>query len=414
MILEDDIYFHKDFMNLLEKNHTNIIQNNVVYIGLNQKHFTKTQINSISDKGYFHLSTNYFTYGTFAVILDQKSIKLLYDYLIINNFRDDIDIAMNKIFVSKLKNIVLFPPLCLVEVRDSDNMDIRDLDTFLKERYLYKQKHNYLHIKEYQKFVHNNKLNRQISHYDNMFVFIIPSYNNEEWFERNLKSILFQNYTKWRIIYINDMSSDNTMQKVKSFIKTYHLESRIHLIENIERTFQGYARYQAYQLCNDNEICVMLDGDDWLYDEYVLEHLNNLYMKGIQVTYGQFLYWDDILLNKGGTETFPLTVLKEKGYRKYKWISQHLRTMRAKLIKPMDVSLLKDQEGKWIRVCTDLIEMFYVLERCNGRHCNANKILMVYNQKNSKRYSFSYYNSAENEYKKRIENYVRNLYIYRK
>ena len=45
----------------------------------------------------------------------------------------------------------------------------------------------------------------------NKFVIITPSYNNEEWVEPNLASMLNQTYTNWRTIYINDCSTDNTL-----------------------------------------------------------------------------------------------------------------------------------------------------------------------------------------------------------
>ena len=32
---------------------------------------------------------------------------------------------------------------------------------------------------------------------------------------------------------------------------------------------QAYSRYIAFKLCDDDEICCLLDGDDWLYDENV-------------------------------------------------------------------------------------------------------------------------------------------------
>jgi glycosyltransferase involved in cell wall biosynthesis len=49
----------------------------------------------------------------------------------------------------------------------------------------------------------------------NKFVFIIPSYNNSDWYEYNIKSIAKQHYDNWRAIYIDDASTDGTLKLLK-------------------------------------------------------------------------------------------------------------------------------------------------------------------------------------------------------
>ena len=49
------------------------------------------------------------------------------------------------------------------------------------------------------------------------FVFIIPSYNNEKYYKKNLDSVINQTYKNWRIIYIDDASTDNTFELVKKY-----------------------------------------------------------------------------------------------------------------------------------------------------------------------------------------------------
>ena len=50
-------------------------------------------------------------------------------------------------------------------------------------------------------------------------VIVIPSYNNKDWYEKNLKSVLTQNYKNYRIIYLDDVSTDRTGELIKKFIK---------------------------------------------------------------------------------------------------------------------------------------------------------------------------------------------------
>src|SRR3989304_6153185 len=41
-------------------------------------------------------------------------------------------------------------------------------------------------------------------------VVVIPSYNNKQWYQKNLDSVLTQNYHNFRIIFIDDASPDGT------------------------------------------------------------------------------------------------------------------------------------------------------------------------------------------------------------
>ena len=55
-------------------------------------------------------------------------------------------------------------------------------------------------------------------HVEKEIVVVIPSYNNEQWYERNLQSILEQNYANFRIIYVNDCSQDRTGECVEKWV----------------------------------------------------------------------------------------------------------------------------------------------------------------------------------------------------
>jgi dTDP-glucose 4,6-dehydratase len=59
----------------------------------------------------------------------------------------------------------------------------------------------------------------------NKFKIVIPSYNNEQWVEPNVASILNQTYTNYDVLYINDASTDNTLTLVKELISNYNLNN---------------------------------------------------------------------------------------------------------------------------------------------------------------------------------------------
>ena len=125
---------------------------------------------------------------------------------------------------------------------------------------------------------------------NNKFVIITPSYNNEEWVEPNLASMLNQTYTNWRTIYVNDCSTDNTLEKVNSIVKN---DKRFTIINNKENQGATYNYINFLDQIDDDEIIIHLDGDDWLINEVVLEKLNQYYNDNdVWMTYGGFVCWD--------------------------------------------------------------------------------------------------------------------------
>ena len=108
----------------------------------------------------------------------------------------------------------------------------------------------------------------------NKFKIVIPSYNNEQWVEPNVASILDQTYTNYEVLYINDASTDNTESIVKNIIKDYSLEKKWKLITNKENKKRGYNVSPHNKniidfINNDEDILVFVDGDDWLIDKNV-------------------------------------------------------------------------------------------------------------------------------------------------
>ncbi|MBI3236647.1 MAG: glycosyltransferase family 2 protein, partial [Chlamydiales bacterium] len=108
------------------------------------------------------------------------------------------------------------------------------------------------------------------------FVVLITASNNKSYFEKNLDSVLSQNYTNYRILYVLDGSTDETYpllekaleQSPHAPIKIYqHKEKRGHLASVCQAVFS----------CKKEEIIVELDGTDWLSHRDVLSYLNQIY-----------------------------------------------------------------------------------------------------------------------------------------
>jgi len=119
---------------------------------------------------------------------------------------------------------------------------------------------------------------------------IIPNYNYEHTIEKCLTSILNQTYKNFEIIFVDDVSTDNSVKIAKKLLKTPHK-----VIELKQKRLNGGARNEAYlHLSDDVDYVYYVDSDDWLYDEYALEKINRKLQKKPDVLFvGMASYKND-------------------------------------------------------------------------------------------------------------------------
>ena len=125
---------------------------------------------------------------------------------------------------------------------------------------------------------------------DKHFVFIIPSYNNEQWVEENLESIFIQDYDNYDIVYIDDASTDTTQQKVLKVCSKHNKLNKLTYVQNNQNQKALYNLCNGIHLyCKDEDVVVLLDGDDWLMPRTnILTFLNAVYQdQNIWMTYGE-------------------------------------------------------------------------------------------------------------------------------
>jgi glycosyltransferase involved in cell wall biosynthesis len=211
-------------------------------------------------------------------------------------------------------------------------------------------------------------------------VVIIPSYNNIRWYQRNLDSLRMQEYGDWHAIYINDCSTDGTGAAVAAYIKDHHMEHTITLINNTERRGALANLYDAIHSCDDRHVIVTLDGDDWLYNNQALAHVNQMYADpDVWMTYGMYQEYPG-----GGIcawREIPAQVIANNAFRQAEWYSSHLRTFYAWLFKKIKKEDLLYQ-GAFYAKTWDLAFMFPMLEMAGTHSRKSDKVLYVYNHDN--------------------------------
>ena len=459
LVLEDDACFMQNF----ERSVQEYISNNrchklpsydVVRLGANQTRWEHCH----TEHGYYDVPGHkyHWALGTFAIVLGERIVDALltvFEDTPASRYPATIDLLIWKIVQDRtLLDAALFPNLVIADVTESDNMDARTMENFAMQRRwrleLYElcgvgatttQLHRAAQNTSLIQHAHTlkargapalrlqacandsaldfNDVLRVVQGEDRTFVFIVPSFNNSEWVDRNIRSICTQTYTHWRAIYIDDCSTDGTLERAKELVARFGARDRFIFLHNEKRMYQAYSRYTAYNhaSCRMDEIGILLDGDDWLHHERVLQVLNDKYREhDLLVSYGQFFYFDEgKIQSMSGIDEYPDDVKQRGAYREYpRWIAQHLRTAEISLLKQIPEYYLKHQ-GEWIRCCTDIAEMMLLLELSNGKSMNIGEPLVVYNRQNSKQYVNSYYNVDKHKQEKLyreslLKKYLRN------
>jgi len=216
-------------------------------------------------------------------------------------------------------------------------------------------------------------------------VIVIPSYNNAQWLKKNLDSVFMQKYDNYRVIYINDASTDETKELVEEYVKKHGLKNKITLIHNPKNRGAMANHYTAAHMCEDHEIIAHLDGDDWFKHENVLQKINKTYQdKNIWLTYGQYEHYffnkekNKFVRTPGNCKEMPKNIIQAHAYREYDWITSHLRTFYAGLFKQIKLQDFMGR-GKFFDVSCDMAFMFPMLEMACGKIKFIDEVLHVYN-----------------------------------
>ncbi len=209
------------------------------------------------------------------------------------------------------------------------------------------------------------------------FVIVVPSFNNDLYFERNLNSIFSQDYKNFSVIYIDDCSLDNTYENVKNYVGRNGVEEKISLIHNNINHKALYNLYRAIHSVRNDQIVVLLDGDDWFENDHVLSNLNEYYQNSeMWMSYGQYIRYPDN--GKGMCAPVTKKFLQKGKMRSHKWQYSHLRTFYAGLFKRIKLNDLIEN-GNFFSSAWDLAIMLPMMEMAREHVYFTPEVSYVYN-----------------------------------
>ena len=207
-------------------------------------------------------------------------------------------------------------------------------------------------------------------------IILTTSYNCEKFVEKSLLSIMGQRFKDFKCYITDDLSTDNTVDVIR---KTISGDDRFILIENKQKMYQPGNYDQVIRGLDipDNEICVEIDGDDWLPNSNVLSFINDAYKdENVWMTSGSFKYHD-------GRPGFANPPRNFTNIRKQTFTLSHMRTWKSWLWKKIKEEDLKDNDGNYWSVAGDLSFMYPMLEMSGEKHFKyISETLYIYNESN--------------------------------
>ena len=212
---------------------------------------------------------------------------------------------------------------------------------------------------------------------------LMPFFNSQDYIEKAIRSIAQQDYENYQLIMIDDASTDNSLSVSKRTIEqlSRDFQSKVKIIVNKNNRGAVFNHYHALKHTDENDIIMLVDGDDWLVNNNTIFHLyNDLYQQGAEFTYGScWSLVDNIPLI---AQNYPSEVKRNRSYRNHKFAWNmpytHLRTFTKRLFKDVSEDRFKDSNGNWLRAGGDGALFYEMIERANPDKIVAVKEI-VYN-----------------------------------
>ena len=213
------------------------------------------------------------------------------------------------------------------------------------------------------------------------FKIIVPFYNTEAWIGKCISSLRKQHYDNFKCYLVDDLSTDNSHEAAAKAIggdkrfKIAKNKEKSHALGNIVKTINKIE-------CEDEDVVVILDGDDWLASSYSLDTLANVYdEENCLMTYGSYVYNPSGIRGVEPSQ-YPDRVVEENSFREDTWRASHLRSFKHEVWKGLKDNDLKDKQGNYYKMAYDQAIMLPLLEISGRRAKYVEETLYVYNKNN--------------------------------
>ncbi|WP_019028422.1 glycosyltransferase family 2 protein [Colwellia piezophila] len=173
------------------------------------------------------------------------------------------------------------------------------------------------------------------------FHLIIAMYNVEEWIVENIDMLRQQTYQSFNVVIIDDISTDKTVTLANDAING---DKRFNFVINTEKKYKTRNVVDGITYANaaPEDVIILLDGDDRLFDKNVLQTVADTYQQDdCWMTYGSFIRSAG---RKKNNKAYKQSVIDEHSYRQNKWLASHLKTFKYALWCKLNMDIFQVSE----------------------------------------------------------------------
>lgn len=176
---------------------------------------------------------------------------------------------------------------------------------------------------------------------------IMPSYNTGHFIKETIESVLAQTYSNWELIIVDDCSTDNTDDIVKSFLSDH----RIHYIKNEKNSGAAVSRNRALKEAKGRWIA-FLDSDDLWKREKLEKQISFMDKNGYAFSYTNYSEIDENGSLNGVKVTGPKKITKTWFYN-YCWPGCLTVMYNSDVIGLIQIEDIKKNNdyAMWLKAC---------------------------------------------------------------
>lgn len=182
---------------------------------------------------------------------------------------------------------------------------------------------------------------------DELVSIIMPSYNTAKFISETIESVLAQTYTNWELIIVDDCSTDNTDEVVKSFLS----DNRIKYIKNEKNSGAAVSRNRALREAKGKWIA-FLDSDDLWLPAKLEKQIAFMKENDYHFSYTNYIEIDENSQPNGRSVTGPKKITRHGMYN-YCWMGCLTVMYDAKTVGVIQIADIKKNNdyAMWLKVC---------------------------------------------------------------
>lgn len=214
------------------------------------------------------------------------------------------------------------------------------------------------------------------------FKVIVPSFNSVDYLPKTLQSLEMQTDSNFQVCVIDDCS---TIPKQREIIQDFCARNGWKSQYNAKNVgaLAGMVQAIASLDCSDDDVIVIVDGDDWLSHPDVLSHLRTIYdSEDVYITWGQCEISPAGPTPMKYAQPIPQMVIDQKLYRQIPFVFWHLGTFKYYLWRHLKDEDLRDENGAYLLLMKDKATLWPMLEMAGQKIRFVPETLLIYNLAN--------------------------------